>query len=486
MDHVEHAPEADLETAEPLVPESTMEESASPNVEDVAFLRMQKLAPRPKTIADTGLSENFLADLIAKHLFNGGVLTISDLGERTALSGPVVESLLQFMRKEARIEVLGSGKSATQSEGTATKLRYTLTDRGQRSALDAISRSGYIGPAPVPLEKYVEVTNAQSIHAYKINRDTVLEAFSETIIREELLDQLGPALTSGRAIFVYGPAGTGKTYITQKLARLFPDSTLVPHAIAIGEYIIEIFDPVIHRPANLAMSGPPLMLDRGHDPRFACCNRPVVIVGGELTADMLEIQYDASTRRYQAPLQLKANNGLFMIDDMGRQRVAPETVFNRWIVPLEEQKDYLSLGSGRHFSVPFDTVMLFSTNMHPLELADEAFLRRIGYKIEFPYPEVHEYEAIWNQYCEQNNIICEPDVFGFLIDDLYRQHKHPMLPCHPRDLLGIAVDRAGYQGQERVVSKEHVDWAWKNYFVSMNLGNYSRRTTSDHRGEEND
>jgi hypothetical protein len=475
MEQVEQA-----QTVEPLAASGN-----SPNLEDVTLMRLEKLAPRPITIAESGLGENFLADLLAKHMFNGGVLTISELADRTALSGPIIEAVLNFMRKESRIEILGTDKTSSQSDGPAASLRYTLTQRGHASALDAMTRSGYIGPAPVPLDKYIEVTNAQSIHNYQINRATVVEAFSETIIRDELLDQLGPALTSGRAIFVYGPAGTGKTYITQKLSKLFPDFTLVPHAIAIGEYVIEVFDPVIHRIAALKTAKPALMLERGYDPRFACCNRPVVIVGGELTADMLEIRYDASTRRYQAPLQLKANNGLFMIDDMGRQRVAPETVFNRWIVPLDEMKDYLSLGSGQHFSVPFDTVMLFSTNMHPLDLADEAFLRRIGYKIEFPYPRVHEFEAIWNQFCEQNDIRCEPDVFSFLIDNLYEQHQHPMLPCHPRDLLGIAVDRATYHGEERLVSKDHIDWAWKNYFVSMNLGNYSRRTASDHGGGEN-
>ena len=457
----------------------------SPCLVDAASLGHVALAPRPTTIEQTGLSMDLLADLIVKHLFNGGILTIAELTGRMALSGPIIESILNFLRKEARIEVLGSDKQVSSDESSASILRYALTDRGQRSAHDALARSGYIGPAPVPLAKYIEVTNAQSVHQYKITREAVDSAFEKVIIRQELLDQLGPALTSGRAIFIYGPAGTGKTYITQKLARLFPDTTLVPHAIAIGEYIIEIFDPAIHRPADRGEGGPSLFLERGHDPRFICCNRPVVIVGGELSADMLEIRYDESTRRYQAPLQLKANNGLFMIDDMGRQRVAPETVFNRWIVPLEERKDYLSLGSGRHFSVPFDTVMLFSTNMHPLDLADEAFLRRIGYKIEFPYPDVDEFEEIWNQYCEQNDIHCESDVFGFIVNELYRQHPHPMLPCHPRDLLSIGVDRASYCGQQRLIGKEHIHWAWNNYFVSLRRENYSRRTVSGHGGNDN-
>ena len=462
----------------------TPNHAGPPGPADTPLAEHVELAVRPTTIEQTGLSINVLADLTVKHLFNGGVLTISELAARTALSGPIIEAVLNFLRKEARIEVLGSDKKVSSGESPAANLRYALTDRGQRSAHDALARSGYIGAAPVPLEKYIEVTNAQSVHQYKITRDSVDNAFADVIIRQELLDQLGPALTSGRAIFIYGPAGTGKTYITQKLAKLFPDTTLVPHAISIGEYIIEIFDPAIHRPADRGGRGPSLMLERGHDPRFVCCNRPVVIVGGELTADMLEIRYDASTRRYQAPLQLKANNGLFMIDDMGRQRVAPETVFNRWIVPLEEKKDYLSLGSGKHFSVPFDTVMMFSTNMHPLDLADEAFLRRIGYKIEFPYPDVDEFQEIWNQYCNDNDIRCEPDVFDFVVSDLYERDQHPMLPCHPRDLLSIGVDRATYCGLPRLIGKEHIDWAWKNYFVSMRHENYSRRSLSGH-GDEN-
>ncbi len=163
---------------------------------------------------------------------------------------------------------------------------------------------------------------------------------------------------------------------------------------------------------------------------------------------------------------MKANNGMFIIDDMGRQRVAPETVFNRWIVPLEEKRDYLSLGAGRHFSVPFDTVLVFSTNLHPLDLADEAFLRRIGYKIEFPLLRVDEFELIWQQFCVENDIRCEPDVFDFVVKELYSTDRHPMLPCHPRDLLSMAVDRAAYRSEEKIVKAEHMGWAWQNYFAS--------------------
>ena len=444
------------------------------NVADVSLARMQRLAPRPTNLEDTGLSESFVADLIAKHLLDGGVLSLVHLTERLALAGPVVEGVLNFMRQEARIEVRGSSSSRNSAVNTSGNLRYALTDLGRETAHDAMTRGGYIGPAPVPLDKYIEVAKAQTVHGQRVSREALATAFTGTIIRQDLIDRIGPAMNSGRAVFIYGHAGTGKTYITQQLIRLFPDAALIPYAIAVNETVIEVFDPILHKRTDSSTDESDLMLERGHDPRFVNCKRPVVIVGGELTADMLELHFDPATNRYQAPLQLKANNGMFIIDDMGRQRVEPATVFNRWIVPLEEKKDYLSLGAGRHFSVPFDTVLVFSTNLHPLDLADEAFLRRIGYKIEFPLLRVDELKLIWQQFCVENDIQCESDVFEIVVNELYSTDRHPMLPCHPRDLLSIAVDHATYRGEERVVSANHMRWAWSNYFVSLASGTQMR------------
>jgi hypothetical protein len=210
-----------------------------------------------------------------------------------------------------------------------------------------------------------------------------------------------------------------------------------------------------------------LSLEVGHDPRYVCCERPVVIAGGELTIDMLEIQYEAATKEYRAPLQLKANNGMFMIDDMGRQKAPPEAIFNRWIVPMEERKDYLTLGSGRHFSVPFDVVLIFSTNMHPLDLADEAFLRRIGYKIEFQHLSRDHYRKIWKDTCHEKGIVYDPDTLEFVLTELHEKERVGLLPCHPRDLLGIAKDLAVYMDEPKHLTKEQMRWAWSNYFVSL-------------------
>jgi hypothetical protein len=427
-----------------------------------ASSKLAMLAPRPRSLDETGLDRTLVAELIEKHLFDGGVLAIGALSRRLALSGQIVEDILHFLRKEARIEILAGENNAA--------LRYALTDRGRVSALTALARSGYIGPAPVTLEAYSRIARAQTVHQRAVTHDAMHRAFSDTILRETLLDQLGPAMNSGRAIFVYGAAGTGKTFITQRLARLLSDTVLIPHAVAVNETIFAIFDPVLHKRANEPDEDPNILLDQGHDPRFVESRRPVVISGGELSGDMLEMHYDSDTRDYRAPLQLKANNGLFIIDDMGRQRISPAELLNRWIVPMEEARDYLSLGSGRHFSVPFDVVLVFSTNMNPLELADEAFLRRIGYKIRFDYLTPGDYGAIWDQVCEERGVEFDPEILRFVLEELHARESVPLLPCHPRDLLGIALDDARYCGEPHSITPERLERAWRSYFVSLDSG----------------
>jgi hypothetical protein len=431
--------------------------SLASELEEAIVAQLGRLAPRPQTPMDTGLGQTFLADLVAKHLLEGGVLTMSALVERLALAGKVLDQILHFLRQESRVEVL-----PPSPEGL---LRYRLTDRGRSTALDAMMRSGYVGPAPVPLHHYVKIVHSQTVHDRAVTKSALEGAFEGVVLKDGLLDQLGPSLNSGRAIFIYGPAGTGKTYIAQKLRRVFRDRTLIPHAIAVNEAVVEVFDPIVHRAISRRDAGQ-LVLDGGHDPRYVCCERPFILAGGELSTDMLEIQYDFSRRVYRTPLQLKANNGMLMIDDMGRQKSPPEAIFNRWIVPMEEKKDYLSLGGGRHFSVPFDVVLVFSTNMNPLELADEAFLRRIGYKIEFEYLSGQQYRRIWQDVCTEYGIVYDPALVDF-VTDLHKRRGVGLLPCHPRDLLGMAVDLATYLGEPRVLTKDQLQWAWDNYFVSL-------------------
>jgi DNA-binding MarR family transcriptional regulator len=430
--------------------------------DQVGLMRFQKLAPRPRTPRDTGLSATFLSDLTAKHLLDRGTLSLAELSQGLLLSGSIVEQVLDFMRSEALVEI-------RPNRADQPGLHYALTDRGRSAALDALLRSGYVGPAPVPLKHFANITRAQSVHKQTVSREAMYRAFEDIVLDTNLIDRLGPSLNSGRAIFLYGHAGTGKTFVSQRLTRLFPDLTLVPHAIAVGDNVVQLFDPLVHKVVSLDSAGDDHVLEKGHDPRFLLCERPAVITGGELTAEMLEVRYEPSAKLYEAPLQLKASNGVFLIDDLGRQRIEPMQLFNRWIVPLEEKKDFLSLQSGRHFTVPFDVVLIFSTNIHPLELADEAFLRRIGYKIEFKPLTPEEYERIWRDVCVEYEVDYDPEVLHYVINELHTKNRVVLLPCHPRDLLGIAVDYAVYSQNNRNVGIDHLRWAWTNYFVSLDV-----------------
>ncbi|NWL75549.1 AAA family ATPase [Pseudomonas taiwanensis] len=422
---------------------------------------VQRLAPQPRNIRETGLADSFLGDLVCKHLHDAGVLDLPRLVERLALTGAVLEEVLAFLRKDGRIEVLG------QAGGQA--LRYGLTERGRNAARDALARSGYIGAAPFPVSTYRSLLKVQTIHHGRITARDMRSAFHGVVLADSMLDQLGVAMNSGRAIMIYGPAGTGKTYISSRLIRLFAEAIWVPYAIAINEAVVEIYDPQVHQSLEDSAQPNKLLLDEGIDRRLLCCKRPILITGGELSMEQLDIRYDAFSRLYHAPLQLKASNGLFIIDDMGRQRMAPADLLNRWIVPMEEKRDFLNLGGGRHCELPFDLILVFSTNLNPLELADEAFLRRIGYKLHFNYLEPEEYGRIWRQETEKLGIPFDPILLRYVLQGLYEAQGMPLVPCHPRDLLGMALDRQRYLDGSGPLSPQDLEWAWHNYFVQLDF-----------------
>jgi hypothetical protein len=415
-------------------------------------------APYPRSRRETGLGEHFLADLIAKQLHEAGVLDLGELSVRMALAGSVLAELLAFMRGEGLAEVRGSGPDGL--------LRIGLTERGRAAALEAFARDGYVGPAPVPLESYAQVVRRQSVRCLELRREQVHRAFADTVIDPELLDQLGPALHSGRATFLYGDAGTGKSFIARRLARLLRDDVLVPHALEVSGKTVRCFDAGVHESVAEPSAASRLHFDGGHDPRFVRCRRPVVVLGGELTLDMLDVRFDAGTRTHRAPAQLLANNGLLLIDDLGRQRMRPAELFNRWIVPLEEARDYLSLHDGQHFAVPFDVALVLSTNQDPLQLADAAFLRRIGYKIRFRPLAPDQYRDIWQQQCERYDLACDPQLVDWVMTELHGRQNVPLLPCHPRDLIDLALDRGRYLGWPEL-SESALRWAWNTYFVRL-------------------
>ena len=439
---------------------------AEPSEVSPELERLAALSPRPTTLAQTGLSLTFLAELLSKHLATAGVLTTSELIERLALAGPIVNQILNFMRTEGRVEV-------RSRLGLDAELRYGLTEKGRLEANDALHRGGYVGPAPVPLANYVALVRKQSVHRNKVTRQSVLDAFSGIVIDVELLDRLGPAMNSQRAIFLYGHAGTGKTYTARRLAAALSGLVLVPHAIAVHETVVEVFDPLCHEQLAFSNPPPPSLLDRGFDPRYVACERPIVLTGGELSADMLELQFDAATKTYSAPIQLKANNGFLLIDDLGRQRVDPTTLFNRWIVPLDSRQDSLMTHRGQHFEVPFDLILVFSTNLRPEDIADQAFLRRLGYKIELTPIPAEDYKQIWQRVCTERGIAYDGGLADYAIEQLHRRRHVPLLPCHPRDILGMALDRGAYLGRNRI-DTDSLRWAWDNYFLHRDDSEFSR------------
>lgn len=416
------------------------------------------LPSAPQTIKETELDFLFLVELLCKVLFSHGQMHLVDLVSHTKLPIAVLEPLLSFMRAEQLCEVTG------RSDTEAT-IAYNLTDAGRSRAQTFMQKSQYAGPAPVTLQAYVDMVRRQSVSGMKITKELVAEGFEGFVMRQETLDQFGAAMNSGRAIFVYGPPGGGKTYASEHLATLLTGHCAVPYAVVVDGEVIQMFDPLVHTPLTATSST--RSLDRGpaYDARWVACNRPVVLTGGELTLSMLDLEFDTASRFYQAPPQVKANNGLLIIDDLGRQLVSPQTLMNRWIVPLDRKVDYLALHTGTKFMVPFDVIVIFSSNIPPSQLADEAFLRRLGYKIYIGELHENEYRSIFEQNCNRMNIPFSEAGLRFVIDQLHAKHDKPLLACIPRDLLEQVRDFAFYQGVEPELSEKMLSWAWENYYT---------------------
>jgi predicted ATPase with chaperone activity len=432
--------------------------SAAP--ETLLIERLAALAPRPSTLATTGLSPELLADLASKLLLRSGVLSLSVLVSRLTIAGSILMEVLALLRREARIEVRPGGSSEAE-------LSYTLTDRGRELALHALHRDGYIGPAPVPLEDYARVVKAQAAHERRVNRMVMQHALKDLVVGDELRDRLGAALRSGRALFLYGPAGTGKTLLASRLRRALPGEILIPHAVVVNGTMLRLYDPSAHEEVDLSGVHSPLLLSAGFDRRYVCCQRPVIHVGGELEASMLDVELREATRELVTPLQLKANNGLLVIDDLGRQRSTTEQILNRWIVPMEERTDHFSIGGGAYFSVPFDVVLVFSTNLKPETLTDDALRRRLGYKIAFGPITSAAYRQIWEQTCVALKLPFDRDLVDYVIEELHRRRGVELMPVHPRDLLNMVVDRLRYEERELTLDRDLLMWAWdSNFFQS--------------------
>ena len=403
----------------------------------------------PETIEDVGVRRNLLEDLALKILYMQGELSLVELAKQMHLSLAIVEDLFERLRKGQLCEVKGM---------VGVVHRITTTSQGRARALELLAMSQYWGPAPVSLDDYVSRVRAQSVRDAEVHPDDVRRAFQHLVLPEKTLDQLGTAMVSGRSIFLYGPPGTGKTAIAETLPQIYNDEVWIPHAVDVDGQIIAVYDPHLHESAGeLAWSD--------GDGRWVRCRRPRVLAGGELTLEMLDLQFNPITKFYAAPLQMKANNGVLIVDDFGRQRMRPQELLNRWIVPLDRRIDFLTLAGGKKFEMPFDLFVVFSTNLDPRELADEAFLRRIQTKIKVDYVTPEQFDEISRRVCVEFGLDCDIGIIEELRSVLSR-HKQPLRACYPRDIIQHLRWAARYEGQQPQVSLAAVEEACRSYFLS--------------------
>jgi hypothetical protein len=438
--------------------------------------------PPPTTLADTGLRADLVFQLVLKSLYGGEASGLM-LAERIRLPFQILEPLVEGARAEQLIEVRGA-----MGTGAAT-YRYALTDLGRTRAGQFLAANGYIGPAPVPLDTYVAAMTALRNARGYVNRDRISRGFEHLIVEDALFAQLGPAINAGKAVFLYGPAGNGKTVLAGGMGRTLGGAMHIPYAIEVDGQIITLFDPINHESMETDESSSLLRAATAFDRRWVKIRRPVVTVGGELTLDMLDLTFNPISRFYDAPIQLKANGGVFLVDDFGRQRMRPEELLNRWIVPLESRVDYLTLHTGKKFQVPFDVLIVFATNLDPKALADEAFLRRIPYKIAITDPTVEQFTKIFELDCRRRNLPFHPVMVAYLYRRHYRPYGRAMRSCHPRDLLDQVTALCRFEGREPVVTRELLDQACDAYFLDddENLGGrgqFTRETVASARREK--
>ena len=420
------------------------------------------LPPAPTTREEAGLSLDLLTQLALKILHFSGELTGGELAKRMGLNFSVMEPAIDFLKSQRQVEIAGGSMVGRAS------YRYRITDAGRGRAALFLETNQYVGVAPVPFEQYRQyMLGFQKTVPHSATRDRVREAFSHLVISQQVLDQLGPAINAGHSMFVYGPPGNGKTVISQAIRKLLHGAIAIPHAIEVEGAIIRFFDPVNHEPIVKAGDDQDSGLDLGarHDHRWVLCKRPMVMVGGELTLDALELSYNATSGFYRAPVQAIANGGVLVIDDFGRQQVAPRDLLNRWIVPLESRVDFLTLQSGQKIELPFMVLVIFATNIKPAELVDEAFLRRIHYKVFAESPTVAEFTRIFENCCKERDLPFDRGLVERLLQGYYAPRKIALRGCQPRDLIDQVLSLAEYRGEPRRLTEELLEAACAGYFV---------------------
>ncbi len=413
----------------------------------------------PASLEATGLSHSVVKDLVLKHLQRGGDLPIAELASKAALPLPMLEKLLAVMRIERLVEIPRRGSFDAD-------VRYALTETGHNRTEQALRANRYIGPTPVSLSDYVAQVARQRVAGERVTPARVEQVLRSLVLSRDLVATLGAAVNSQRPLFLYGPSGAGKTWLAEHLVEVIEGAIWVPHAIEVDGEIVQVFDPMVHRRIGAAQASGALDRARQPDGRWVLCHRPVVRLGGEMTLAMMDLELDPLTRFYKAPAQLKANNGVLVFDDLGRQRSSASQILNRWIVPLDRRVDYLSLHTGMTFQVPFDVLVIFSSNLSPASLDDPAFVRRLGYKIRLDPLDETAYRRVFRQACERAGIEHDEAAADFLIGVLHARSGMPLLPAYPLDLILKVRDRAVYEGAEAKLTPDALRWAWALYFAA--------------------
>lgn len=416
--------------------------------------------PVPETLQETGVTDAVVEQLILKFLYNRGEMLGRDLGSELGLDFSLIDELLESLKRSHTVGVrksLGMGNSSGI---------FFLTDAGRATTREHMENNQYIGPVPVPIAQYVEMVQRQRLKDNWLTPQTLKEAFSHLVVEQDILAKIGPAVNSHKSFLIYGQPGNGKTALAEALFNVDTAPIYMPYAIECQGNIIQVYDPIYHQKLeDEAVSVLTLSNDSSYDHRWFRCKRPFIVTGGELTMEMLDLSYNSVSKVYDAPFQVKANNGIYLVDDFGRQKATPAEILNRWIVPMERHIDYLSFQTGGKMTVPFEAFLIFSTNLRPENLGDEAFLRRIQYKMFLRSPNPQEFVQIFTRYAASKQLECTPELVHWFVQKHYIGGGKRFRRCHPRDVLSHAIDIINFENLPKKLTQELLDHAFHSCFV---------------------